>query len=97
MASLPRQLISSLNKTDTSENYDQTDRILLAPQTFCSPCELLASVIVGYSRIGGSINILSNFLVKICYLFVYKSTEVCKGLIYQDKVSFPPTPEEGGG
>ncbi|KAL7643927.1 UNVERIFIED_CONTAM: hypothetical protein RMT77_005936 [Armadillidium vulgare] len=80
-----KQLVLTLNKTSTKGSHDDTDRIFSGTRSLCGPCEMLASVVVGYSRIGGSINILANFLSKICFLFIYKDSKVCRGLIYQDK------------
>ncbi|KAB7498279.1 Sphingomyelin phosphodiesterase 2 [Armadillidium nasatum] len=80
-----KQLVLTLNKTNTKGSHDDTDRIFSGTRSLCGPCEMLASVVVGYSRIGGSINILANFLSKICFLFIYKDSKVCRGLIYQDK------------
>ena len=42
---------------------------------------------IGYTKLGGSTDIMANFLVKICYMVVYKSMPVCKGIIHQDKVA----------
>ncbi|XP_076032765.1 sphingomyelin phosphodiesterase-like [Oratosquilla oratoria] len=62
-----------------------TDRIFTLGSSYCTSCKVLAKTVIGYIKIGGPIDIMASFLVKICYIVAYKSLAVCRGLINQDK------------
>lgn len=85
------QVLNALNGSDTVGGVggggggSDTDRIFRGSDTYCGSCRVLSKMVIGYSRLGGPIDIMANFLVKICYIVGYQSIAVCRGLINQDK------------
>lgn len=81
-------MLNGLNGSEKASNEkNDIDRIFRGPDTICGSCRILSKVVMGYSRLGGPIDIMANFLIKICYIVVYKSMPVCKGIINSEKVS----------
>ncbi|XP_071541344.1 sphingomyelin phosphodiesterase-like [Panulirus ornatus] len=80
------QVLNALNGTDNVEsNKEDPDRIFRGSDTYCGSCQILSKMVIGYSRLGGPIDIMANFLVKICFIIGYRSIPVCRGIINQDK------------
>lgn len=81
------QVLNALNGTDAVEDSEEDpDRVFRGSDTYCGSCQILSKMVIGYSRLGGPIDIMANFLVKICYIVGYRSIPVCRGIINQDKV-----------
>ncbi|XP_069157313.1 sphingomyelin phosphodiesterase isoform X2 [Procambarus clarkii] len=79
------QVLNALNGSDTEVDADDPDRAFTGAGNFCVSCNILSNMVIGYSRLGGPIDIMANFLVKICFIIGYRSIPVCRGIINQDK------------
>ncbi|XP_064103254.1 sphingomyelin phosphodiesterase-like isoform X1 [Macrobrachium nipponense] len=81
------QVLSALNGSEyeSDTGTDGTDRIFRPSDTYCGSCKILSKMVTGYSRLGGPIDIMATFLIKICYIVYYQSMPVCRGIINQDK------------
>ncbi|KAK8719199.1 hypothetical protein OTU49_014182, partial [Cherax quadricarinatus] len=78
------QVLNALNGS-SDDSDDDPDRIFQEAGSYCTSCHLLSNMVIGFSRLGGPIDVMANFLVKVCFIVGYKSISVCRGIINQDK------------
>lgn len=78
--------IDNVTRNEILNGGSNKVRLLFSDEGICGLCSLFGSIVIAYIRFGAPMHTVIDFATALCFIFLYSSRDVCRGMLEEQEV-----------